>query len=52
MKLARQIIELTRMKLLGLKIKNSLQVKKTAVIWDLELKDGGFCLISKYDDKT
>lgn len=30
--LARQIIELTRMKLLGLRIKNSLQVKKAAVV--------------------
>lgn len=41
--LARQIIELIRMKLLGLKVKSSVQVKRAAVIWDLGLQNGGFC---------
>ncbi|KAJ9560832.1 hypothetical protein OSB04_005992 [Centaurea solstitialis] len=45
--LARQIIELIKLKLLGLRVKNSVQVKKVAEIWNLGLDcrglDADFC---------
>ncbi|KAJ9561158.1 hypothetical protein OSB04_006318 [Centaurea solstitialis] len=40
--LAKQIIDLVKMKLLGLRVKNNSQCKRAAIIWDLEIKDGGF----------
>ncbi|KAJ9535399.1 hypothetical protein OSB04_un001489 [Centaurea solstitialis] len=40
--LARQVIELIKMKLMGLKVKPNSHVKRAAEIWDLEVRNGGF----------
>ncbi|KAJ9544539.1 hypothetical protein OSB04_024246 [Centaurea solstitialis] len=41
--LARQILELVQMKLVGLKIKIGVQVRRAAEIWNLGLRKDGFC---------
>ncbi|KAJ9535293.1 hypothetical protein OSB04_un001605 [Centaurea solstitialis] len=46
--LARQVLELIKLKLMGLKVKNNDQTKRVAIIWDLEVKNG--CFVAKSDD--
>ncbi|KAJ9535397.1 hypothetical protein OSB04_un001487 [Centaurea solstitialis] len=41
--LARQIFQLIQMKLMGLKVKDGDQVRRAAMIWDLEVQNGGLC---------
>ncbi|KAJ9535832.1 hypothetical protein OSB04_un001013 [Centaurea solstitialis] len=41
--LARQIFQLLQMKLMGLKVKDSSHVRRAAMIWDLEFRNGGLC---------
>ncbi|KAJ9535522.1 hypothetical protein OSB04_un001343 [Centaurea solstitialis] len=40
--LARQILDLIRMKLMGLRVKNNSQTRRVASIWDLKVENDGF----------
>ncbi|KAJ9535362.1 hypothetical protein OSB04_un001524 [Centaurea solstitialis] len=41
--LAKQIYQLIQMKLMGLKVKDGSQIRRAAMIWDLKVRNGGFC---------
>ncbi|KAJ9546758.1 hypothetical protein OSB04_019301 [Centaurea solstitialis] len=45
--LARQVLELIKLKLMGLKVNNNNQTRRAAIIWDLEVKNG--CFVAKSD---